>query len=84
MLDLNLPGRTGCEVLREIKLDPVLRSIPVIIVSTSRNSEDIRACYEQHANAYVHKAEDLGAALQVVAAIDRFWLQTAAIPGEGS
>lgn len=80
LLDLNLPGKHGCEVLQEIKSDPALRSIPVIIMSTSRSSEDIQACYHSHANAFISKAADLDAAIQVVSAIDRFWLQTVELP----
>lgn len=77
LLDLELPGKHGREVLREIKTNPTLRSIPVLILSSSQRNEDIAACYEQHANAYIRKATDLKGALQVVSAIDQFWLQTA-------
>jgi len=80
LLDLNLPGKSGHEVLQEIKLDPVLRSIPVIVLSTSRRTEDIVASYDHHANAFISKPSDLPEAIEVISAIDRFWLETAELP----
>ncbi len=77
LLDLNLPGQRGDEVLREIKADVRLRSIPVIIMSTSDRPEDVHACYDSYANAYVSKSNGLDSALQIVSAIDLFWMQTA-------
>ncbi len=80
LLDFNLPGKNGCEVLAEIKSDPQLRSIPVIMFSTSRSKEDVQACYERHANAYVRKAGSLDEAMRIVKAIDQFWMQTVELP----
>jgi chemotaxis family two-component system response regulator Rcp1 len=83
LLDLNMPGKNGYEVLREIKSDPNLRSIPVIMLSSSPRSEDVAACYQERANAYIRKADDLGQALQVISSIDTFWLQTVELVVEG-
>ncbi len=80
LLDFNLPGKSGCEVLMEIKSNPQLRSIPVIVLSTSRSKEDVQACYGHHANAYVRKAANLDEALRIVKAIDHFWMQTVELP----
>lgn len=79
LLDLNLPGRSGRELLADIKADPVLKRIPVIIFSTSTAEQDILSCYGLHANAYVAKPVDLAAFQRVAEAIRRFWLETAEI-----
>lgn len=73
LLDLNMPGMDGCEVLRAIKTDPQLRTIPVIMLSSSQASQDVQACYAEHANAYIHKPSDLESNLDVLREIDRFW-----------
>jgi chemotaxis family two-component system response regulator Rcp1 len=77
LLDLNLPGRSGRDVLAEIKADPALKPIPVIMLSTSTAEQDILHCYALHANAYVAKPVDLVAFQRVAEAIRRFWLETA-------
>lgn len=82
LLDLDLPGKHGCDLLREIKLDLKLRSIPVIILSASQKIEDVSTCYREHANAFVRKANDLPGALRLVSAIDQFWLRTAELVRE--
>lgn len=76
LLDLNLPGVNGHEVLRSIKSDPALRSIPVLILSSSRNTQDIHDCYNSHANAYLTKPIELSDTEQIVQSIQRFWLGT--------
>ena len=81
VLDLNLPGRDGRQVLREIKADPGLRAIPVIILSTSQAEEDIRQCYELQANCYISKPVGLEPYIQVIRAIESFWLHTVKLPG---
>ena len=77
LMDLNMPGMGGFEALRRIKSDPQLATIPVIILSSSRSAQDVDACYDNHANAYVVKPGDLDAAMAMVRSIDRFWCGTA-------
>lgn len=76
LLDLNLPGMHGHEVLAAIKDDPVLRRIPVNVLTTSSREEDVRLSYDHHANAYVTKPVDLDAFLDVVRHVTTFWTQT--------
>lgn len=80
LLDLNLPGTTGHEVLAEIKSDPQLCSIPVIILTVSSAAEDIRSAYANHANAYIRKSLDLDRFLTVVQATSDFWLTAVTLP----
>lgn len=80
-LDLNLPRKNGHEVLAEIKCDPVLKLIPVVVLTTSSADEDIHRAYGMHANCYVTKPVELDRFLQVVESIDDFWLNTARLPG---
>lgn len=80
LLDLNLPRKSGREVLADIKADPDLRRIPVIILSTSSNDDDIASAYDLAANCYVTKPVDLDEFLGVVRAIDSFWLSLAKLP----
>jgi two-component system, chemotaxis family, response regulator Rcp1 len=74
LLDLNLPGKHGHEVLDEVKQDRDLRTIPVIIVTTSSSPEDVRRSYELHANCYITKPSDLERFFEVMRGIDHFWL----------
>ena len=76
LLDINMPGKKGLEVLREIKSDQALRSIPVIMFSSTENDDEITDCYHNHANAYITKPHDLEAAFNIVKALDGFWMQT--------
>jgi CheY-like chemotaxis protein len=80
LLDLNLPGKTGCDVLRDIKSDPDLRLIPVIIFSQSRSKSDIQACYTENANAYISKPTDLDGNIKIIEAIEHFWLKNVQLP----
>jgi CheY-like chemotaxis protein len=73
LLDLNLPGLDGREVLAEIKSDPALKKIPVVILTTSRADEDVIRTYELHANCYVTKPVDLEQFSKVVQSIETFW-----------
>lgn len=73
LLDVNLPGMDGCEVLERIKSNPQLRSIPVVMLSTSRSLRDIDACYNAHANAYIRKPTDLAGNVAVLRHLDQFW-----------
>ena len=82
LLDLNMPGMNGCELLVQIKRDPELRSIPVIMFSSCSDDNDIGRCYWEHANAYVQKPRDYQATLRAVEYIERFWLRTATLPSK--
>lgn len=81
LLDLNMPRRNGHEVLRELKQDPSLRSIPVIIFSTSSSPSDIEDCYANHANSYLVKPVDFDGLGDIVRALDAFWVRQAELPG---
>ena len=80
LLDLNLPKKGGREVLEEIKLDPSLKTIPVVILTTSAAEEDILRSYQLHANCYITKPVELDQFLKVVKAIDNFWLAIVKLP----
>jgi CheY-like chemotaxis protein len=80
LLDLNLPRRDGREVLAEIKGDPALRRIPVVVLTTSQAEEDVLRSYDLHANAYVAKPVDFEAFLQVIRQIDAFYLSLVELP----
>ncbi len=80
MLDLNLPGRHGLDVLREIKEDPQLAEIPVVVVSTSDDPVDIAGAYQGHASSYVTKPVSLNDYEAVIQAIDRYWSEIATPP----
>lgn len=81
LLDLNLPKKDGREVLSEIKLDPQLRSIPVVILTTSQAEQDILRSYDLQANCYVTKPVDLDQFINVVKSIEDFWLTIVRLPG---
>jgi CheY-like chemotaxis protein len=81
LLDLNLPRKDGREVLAEIKDDPELRRIPVVILTTSEAEQDILKSYELHANCYVTKPVDLDRFITVVRSIEDFWLAIVKLPG---
>lgn len=80
LLDLNLPQKSGAEVLREIKADEGLRSIPVVVLTTSGAAADVRASYERRANCYVTKPVTLDEYAAVIQAIEAFWLLVAELP----
>ncbi|UOX89011.1 response regulator [Amycolatopsis sp. FBCC-B4732] len=80
LLDLNLPRKDGREVLGEIKRDPDLRTIPVVVLTTSEAEEDIVRSYELHANAYVTKPVDFEKFIEVVRKIDDFWVTVVQLP----
>jgi two-component system, chemotaxis family, response regulator Rcp1 len=80
LLDLNLPRKDGRQVLAEIKEDPALRRIPVVILTTSEAEQDVLKTYELHANCYLTKPVDLGQFLQVVRLIADFWLSLVKLP----
>jgi chemotaxis family two-component system response regulator Rcp1 len=80
LLDLNLPRKDGREVLADIKSDPDLAPIPVVILTSSKAEKDIAMSYQQHANAYVTKPVGLSGFAQIVKAIDAFWFTVVVLP----
>lgn len=80
LLDLNLPGKKGSEVLAEVKSDPELQRIPVVVLTTSEDQADISAAYGYHANGYITKPVDLEEFLRAVRAIEEFWFRTVRLP----
>jgi chemotaxis family two-component system response regulator Rcp1 len=80
LLDLNLPRKDGREVLAEIKADPTLKRIPVVVLTTSRNEDDISQSYELHVNCYITKSRNLSELFHIVKGIEEFWLKTATLP----
>ncbi len=82
VLDLNLPRKDGREVLAEIKADPNLQRIPVVVLTTSRNEEDIFHSYNLHVNCYITKSRNLKELFKIVKGIEEFWLATVTLPSE--
>ncbi len=82
LLDLNLPRKNGRAVLTEIKADPVLHLIPVVILTTSAAEEDVLKSYELHANCYITKPVDLVQFLHVLRVVEDFWLAIVKLPSE--
>ena len=83
ILDLNLPKKDGREVLSEIKNDPELKKIPVVIMTTSQAEEDILKSYNLHANCYITKPIDLNQFIKVVKSIEEFWFSIVKLPPKG-
>jgi two-component system, chemotaxis family, response regulator Rcp1 len=84
LLDLNLPCKDGREVLAEIKDDLSLRRIPVVILTTSRDEQDVLATYYLHANCYIVKPVDFDQFIAVVRSIEDFWFQIVQLPADGT
>ncbi len=80
LLDLNLPRKDGRECLAEIKADPELKRIPVVVLTTSQAEADIQRCYELHANCYITKPVDFDRFTNVVSAVEEFWLKVVELP----
>jgi chemotaxis family two-component system response regulator Rcp1 len=80
LLDLNMPKKNGRDVLREIKNDPQLKRIPVVILTTSQAEDDILHTYDLHANCYITKPVDFNQFLKVVRSIEDFWLTVVKLP----
>lgn len=80
LLDLNLPRKDGREVLSEIKDDPELKLVPVVVMTTSAAERDLIKSYDLHANAYVVKPMDLNQFIEVVRAIENFWFTVVKLP----
>jgi CheY-like chemotaxis protein len=80
LLDLNMPRKDGREVLEEIKADPALLDVPVIVLTTSQSPSDVAFAYRNHANAYVRKPNGLDELMALARAIRDFWITTATLP----
>lgn len=80
LLDLNLPRKDGREVLNELKQDPVLRLIPVVVLTTSEAEEDVLRSYQLHANCYITKPVELEKFIAIVRSIENFWLAIVTLP----
>ena len=84
LLDLNLPRKDGREVLAEIKADEKLKRIPVVVLTTSQDEQDVFKSYNLHANCYVTKPVDLEQFMTVVKSIEDFWLGIVMLPRDGA
>jgi CheY-like chemotaxis protein len=82
LLDLNLPKMDGREVLRRIKTDEDLKTIPVVILTTSEAEQDVVKAYEYHANCYIRKPVDLARFLEIITVVENFWLTVVKLPPE--
>jgi len=80
LLDIHLPGLSGLDVLNELKGDERLRTVPVIMFSSSRNPEDINASYREGANSYLHKPRAVDELRKATEALSQFWLRVAVLP----
>ncbi len=80
LLDLNLPGTDGRELLRQIKSEPELQAIPVVVLTTSSDYRDVDACYSAGANSYIQKPVDLTGFFQSIAKMAEYWFRVALIP----
>jgi CheY-like chemotaxis protein len=80
LLDLNLPRMTGREVLERIRTTPALKSVPVVVLTTSKRQEDIQEMYAAGANTYIEKPQDFNRFVEVLKTIQRYWLDTALLP----
>ncbi len=80
LLDLNLPRRDGREVLEDIKTDPILRQIPVVVLTSSQAQEDILRSYRLHANCFITKPGNLEELIEVMQGIEQFWFKLVRLP----
>jgi two-component system, response regulator len=80
LLDLNMPLLDGREALRRIKADPALRQLPTVVMTTSANEDDVRFCYDAGANSYIVKPTSYSELLEIVSALNRYWIKTVALP----
>jgi len=80
LLDLNLPKKDGREVLTEIKADPALRHIPVVVLTTSTAEQDVLRTYDLHANCYINKPVDFEQFIEVVKSVGDFWFSVVILP----
>jgi CheY-like chemotaxis protein len=80
LLDLNLPGRSGHEILEEMKADAELRKIPVVVLSTSEAERDVMRAYQSGANSFVSKPMDVEDFTRAIHSIENYWFQVAQLP----
>ena len=80
LLDLNLPKKDGREVLAEIRADPALKRIPVVVLTTSEAEQDILRAYDLHCNCYITKPVDLDRFITILQSIENFWLTVVKLP----
>lgn len=80
LLDLNLPGTDGREVLSDIKADPALQQIPVIVLTTSNDDRDIDACYRAGASSYIQKPVDLEGFMKAIERLNDYWFEVVILP----
>jgi CheY-like chemotaxis protein len=81
LLDLRMPKKTGLELLAELKQDPILKSIPVVILTSSEAPQDIRNAYDLHANCFITKPIDLMGFLKAMQSLNGYWFGVAKLPG---
>ena len=84
LLDLNLPRKDGREVLAEIKADPKLHTIPIVVLTTSRAEQDVLRSYELHANCYITKPVDMDRFVDIVKLLEEFWFTIVKLPSHDS
>jgi two-component system response regulator len=80
LLDLNLPGMSGRQVLERVRSTPALRAVPVVVLTTSRRQEDIQQMYASGANTYIEKPQNFSRFVEVLQTIHRYWLEMALLP----
>lgn len=80
LLDINLPGLSGRDVLAAVKGDPALRTLPVLMLTTSRSESDVRACYELHANSYLQKPLDFDRFKDMLRSVHEYWRESVVPP----
>jgi CheY-like chemotaxis protein len=80
LLDLNLPGLSGRQVLERVRATPELRSVPVVVLTTSRREEEVAELYAAGANTYIQKPQEFDRFVEVLQTIQRYWLDTALLP----
>lgn len=84
LLDLNLPKKDGRELLGEVKMDPELRQIPVIVLTTSKAEQDVARAYKLHANCYLTKPIQMDDFLKTIRSVEEFWLSVVRLPSKDS
>lgn len=82
LLDLNMPRKDGREALREIKVNPALRQIPVVVLTTSQAEEDVRRCYQLGANSYITKPKTSGGLVDVLRVLEKYWIEIVDLPSD--
>ncbi|GGY59896.1 response regulator [Marinobacter zhanjiangensis] len=82
LLDLNMPGKNGRDIIAELKADPALRGIPIVVLTTSRDENDIAACYDLGASSYVVKPVSYEELLEITRSLTHYWSRTTVLPGQ--